>query len=255
VTSREDVAPARLRIGSWNIHKGIGGIDRLYRLDRTIEVLRSSRADVWLLQEVDEGAHRSRFERQVDVLGDAIEAPHRAFFPNHGLKVGHYGNAILSHVPFRSVDNLSLTLPLHKKRSALHARFLVPGLRHGLWIFNCHLGLAEAERRQQLRRVLRFVDEHHGSEETVVVAGDFNDVWNLLGPAVMEPAGFHGVARSPATFPAFQPLRPLDRVFVRGNVEIVDFARVDGPVARQASDHRPILCELLLWPGGVRSGR
>ncbi len=238
-----------LRFVSYNIHKGIGGVDRRCRLERTIEVLRSAAADVCLLQEVDEGTPRSHFDRQIDVIGDALGLAHRAYAPNHRLKVGHYGNAILSRVPFRSTHNLSLTLPLHRRRAALHARLIVPGLRHGLWIFNCHLGLAEAERRQQLRRLLRFIDQHHGSEETVVVMGDLNDVWLKLGPAVLEPAGFRGVAAPPHTFPAFRPLRALDRVFVRGRVQIARCERLDGRVARQASDHLPLVAELRVLAG------
>lgn len=235
----------RLRIASWNIHKGIGGVDRRYRPERIVEVLRAIDADVCLLQEVDCGARRSRFDRQVDLLGDALGMASRAWFPNHHLKVGCYGNAILARVPFHGAHNLSLTLPLHKSRSALHARFPVAGHARPLWVFNCHLGLAEAERRQQLRRLLRFVDEHHGSTEDLVIAGDLNDVWQQLGKAVLEPAGFRGVKRPLPTFPAFKPLRPLDRVFVRGSLALDGCHRVDSPLARAASDHRPIWFDLV----------
>ncbi|MBM4013694.1 MAG: endonuclease [Planctomycetes bacterium] len=235
----------RIRIASWNIHKGIGGVDRRYRPERIIDVLRAIDADACLLQEVDDGARRSRFDRQVDLFGDALGMRWRAWFPNHQLKVGRYGNAILSRVPFHGAHNLGLTLPLHKRRSALHARFPVPGHPRPLWVFNCHLGLVEAERRQQLRRILRCIDDHHGSEEDVVVAGDLNDVWQQLGKAVLQPAGFRSVARPLATFPAFKPLRPLDRVFVRGRLAIDSFHRVDGALARTASDHRPIWFDLV----------
>jgi len=239
----------RLRLVTYNIHKGIGGVDRRYRLERVAAVLASLEADVCLLQEVDEGAPRSRGDRQVDVLGDALGYPHRAYWPNHRLKVGHYGNALLSKIPLRAAHNLSLTLPLHKIRSALHARLEVPALPHGLWLFNCHLGLAETERRTQLRRMLHWIELHGRHErsrggESVVVMGDFNDVWNRLGPTVMEPAGFRGVARSPPTFPAFRPLRPLDRVFVRGRVAIEQCYRCVDAVARTASDHLPLVADL-----------
>jgi endonuclease/exonuclease/phosphatase family metal-dependent hydrolase len=241
---RDGSHASRLRVVTWNIHKGIGGVDRRYRLERVIAVLREAHADVCLLQEVDEGVRRSRFDRQVDVLGDALGFEHRAYFPNHRLKVGHYGNAILARIPFRSSHNLSLTLTLHKRRSAAHARFVLPGLRHGLWVFNCHLGLAEAERRAQLRRILRFVDDHHGSEETIVLMGDFNDVWGKLGPMVLKPAGFRGVERPPSTFPAIRPVRALDRVFVRGRIRIEGCERIATAVARRASDHLPLRASL-----------
>jgi endonuclease/exonuclease/phosphatase family metal-dependent hydrolase len=82
----------------------------------------------------------------------------------------------------------------------------------------------------------------------VVVMGDLNDVWRGLGPAVMEPAGFRDVERPPLTFPAIQPLRPLDRVFVRGRVSVLRCERLDGPIARQASDHLPLMAELRVSP-------
>lgn len=236
----------RLRFASWNIHKGIGGVDRRYRPERIVDLLRALEVDVCLLQEVDDGARRSRYDRQVDLIGDALGMAWRAWWPNHRLTVGRYGNALLSRVPFRGAANLSLTLPHHKRRAALHARFPAPGLRHGLWVFNCHLGLAEAERRQQLRRLLRYVDEHHGSEEHVVLAGDLNDVWSRLGSAVLAPAGFRTCARALPTFPAFRPLRALDRVFVRGALELARCERIDGELAATASDHRPLLFEIVL---------
>jgi len=239
----------KLRLVTYNIHKGIGGVDRRYRIERIAAVLGAIDAEVCLLQEVDEGARRSRFERQVDVLGDALGYAHRAFWPNHRLKVGHYGNALLSRIPLRGAQNLSLTLPLHKSRSALHARLEIPQLPHGLWLFNCHLGLAEAERRQQLRRVVHAIEHRRGSgggrrDESVVVMGDLNDVWGQLGPKVLEPAGFRGVAKPPLTFPAFRPVRPLDRVFVRGRVAIEHCFRFAHDVARQASDHLPLVVDL-----------
>jgi endonuclease/exonuclease/phosphatase family metal-dependent hydrolase len=241
----------KLRLVTYNIHKGIGGVDRRYRIERIAMVLGAVDADACLLQEVDEGAPRSRFERQVDVLGDALGYAHRAYWPNHRLKVGHYGNALLSRIPLRAAQNLSLTLPLHKVRSALHARLAIPELPNGLWLFNCHLGLAEAERRQQLRRVLHAIELRRGGngarrDETIVVMGDLNDVWGQLGPKVLQPAGFRGVVDPPLTFPAIRPLRPLDRVFVRGRVAIDRCFRLTHAVARQASDHLPLVVELRL---------
>jgi endonuclease/exonuclease/phosphatase family metal-dependent hydrolase len=239
----------KLRLVTYNIHKGIGGVDRRYRIERISGVLGAIGADVCLLQEVDEGVPRSRHDRQVDQLGDALGYPHRAFWPNHRLKVGHYGNAVLSRFPLRGAANLSLTLPLHKVRSALHARLVLPDFDGGLWLFNCHLGLAEQERRQQLRRILHWIDLHaHAAArrraDRVVVMGDLNDVWRRLGPAVLEPAGFRTVEHPPLTFPAFRPLRPLDRVFVRGPVGIEQCFRFTQANARHASDHLPLVAEL-----------
>ncbi len=50
----------QFRILTYNIHKGIGGVDRRYRLDRTIAAIRHVVPDIIMLQEVDEGVPRSR---------------------------------------------------------------------------------------------------------------------------------------------------------------------------------------------------
>ena len=52
----------------------------------------------------------------------------------------------------------------------------------------------------------------------LVIGGDFNDFWNSLGWRVMEPAGFSPAGPSIRTFPARMPLRPLDKVFYRGDL-------------------------------------
>ncbi len=236
-----------LRVVTWNIHKGIGGVDRRYRPERVVEVLAECDADLVLLQEVDEGARRSRRDRQVDLLGDALGLGHRAYFPNHVLKQGHYGNAILSRFPLDHAENLDLTLPLKKKRGSLHARLTVTdGKRRArLWIHNVHLGLAEYERKRQLQRILDWQAGHRMSDRTtVLIGGDLNDVWNTLGPTVLEPAGFAGISIRPKTFPAVRPVRPLDAVFVRGPARITRAGAIVKPPARDASDHLPLVVSL-----------
>ena len=102
----------RLLIASYNIHKCIGGVDRRYDPARVCDAVGSPTPDILLLQEVDEGARRSRRHRQVDVLGDLFGLPHRAFFPNVAVRGGgHYGNAILSRFPITEVVNIDVTVP------------------------------------------------------------------------------------------------------------------------------------------------
>src|SRR5436190_853215 len=54
----------QFRVVSWNIHKGIGGADRRYRLERIVEVLQALAPDIAMLQEVAEDMPRSRFHDQ-----------------------------------------------------------------------------------------------------------------------------------------------------------------------------------------------
>ncbi len=241
--------PGRLRVVTYNIHKGIGGVDRLYRVERVVEVLRPLAPDFCLLQEVDEGVPRSRRERQVDAIGDGLGLCHRLFGPNVRLREGHYGNAILSRFPLDHHENVDLTIAPKKRRSALHARL---SIEHGrrrtrLWLFAVHLGLSGLERRAQLRYLLEWIRAHHPAEETaVVLGGDFNDVFDRLGPLFLVPAGYRTTTRTLLTFPARRPLRPLDKLFLRGPIESSRFHRVDSDLARQASDHLPIVCDFAL---------
>ena len=148
----------RLLIASYNIHKCIGGVDRRYDPARVRDAVGSPIPDLLLLQEVDEGARRSRRHRQVDVLGDLFGLPHRAFFPNVAVRGGgHYGNAILSRFPITEVVNIDVTVPGTKRRSVLHACVRVRGAGSGrppraLHVFNLHLGLTHHLRVAQMRQ-------------------------------------------------------------------------------------------------------
>ncbi len=239
----------RFRLMTYNIHKGIGGVDRRYRPERIIETISHCNPDIVLLQEVDDGVPRSRRDRQVDTLGDALEMPHRAFQPNVALKEGHYGNAILSRFPLSDVHDLDLTIPLKKRRRGLaaHCRLRFGGHVHTILIFNFHLGLAAYERRIQLRRMLdcQLLKRTH-KNTPVIAAGDFNDVWANLGRQIMEPAQFNCAAGLVRTFPAILPMRPLDRIYFRGELQVDHGFASRTRVARQASDHLPLVAEFIL---------
>lgn len=246
--------PVALRLVTWNVHKCVGGLDRRYDPLRTVEVLAAATPDVVLLQEVAQNGRWYQHHRQVDLLGDALGLPHRSYFVNvrFGPRRGEYGNAILSRMPIAAASNVDLTLAGRKARSVLHAEVRVPtarGSTRTLHLFNLHLGLSERERREQLRRLLgcaQFRAIH--ARTPTLVAGDFNDVWGSLGRRLLLPAGFHGPARPIRTFPAWAPLRALDSVFVRGDVEVLDLARPRTRAARTASDHLPLVAELRLRP-------
>ena len=64
-----------LTVATYNIHKGIGGRDRRYRLERVVEVIAAEQPDVILLQEVDRHVRRSRFDDQPKLLARHFEDP------------------------------------------------------------------------------------------------------------------------------------------------------------------------------------
>jgi endonuclease/exonuclease/phosphatase family metal-dependent hydrolase len=239
----------QIRIISWNIHKGIGGVDRRYRLERIVELLRRQHPDICLLQEVSWDLPRSRFHDQVSLLSEALAMPHVAYAPEHRFRIGGYGNAILSRWPLTDTHRTDLTVGSRKKRGALQARSRIRFDSHtrSIVLYNVHLGLNASERVAQLRRFLQmhpFAGLHH--QTPVVLGGDFNDLWGKLGARLLLPAGFRPAASPLSTFPAWLPMRPLDALYVRGDLEVKRCTALRDRIARQASDHLPIAADFEL---------
>ncbi len=239
----------RFRLVTYNIHKGIGGVDRRYRPERIAETLAHYAPDIVFMQEVDDGVPRSRHHRQVDWLGDELGLKHRVFQANVRLRSGCYGNAIISRFPLSDTHHVELTVPLKKRRRAIavHCHLKTEHHRRTLVLFNLHLGLAGYERAMQLKRLLEDSMFRHTHRTTaMIMGGDLNDVWGNLGNRILRPAGLTPTSGPLNTFPAFQPLRPLDRLFFRGGITCDHCFRSRSRISRQASDHLPLIADFEL---------
>ena len=206
------------------------------------------------MQEVDDGVPRSRRHRQVDLLGDVLDLQHRAYQRNVALRNGHYGNAVLSRHPLFDVRDIDLKVPLKKRRRAqfVHCRLSMNRHSRTLLIVNTHLGLAGFERQIQLRRILTsevFVHAHHHTP--LIFGGDFNDVWGTLGARLLEPSGLKPAGGLLKTFPAAMPIRPLDRIYYRGDLEVQRCFAARLRLARQASDHLPLIADFAIVPAAA----
>jgi endonuclease/exonuclease/phosphatase family metal-dependent hydrolase len=235
-----------IRVLTYNIHKGIGGLDRSYAPDRIVEVIEHYQPDIAFLQEVDDNVPRSRSDRQVDLLAENLGYPHSVFQRNVRLKQGHYGNAILSRFPLHKQHDFDLTIPLKKARRALITRTQIPieGHERSLVLCNTHLGLAGFERTLQINKLLGSDHITHLRHDTpVIIGGDFNDVWGSHGRKLMFPAGFQCGVKNTKTFPAYMPLRSLDAIYYRGDLELQDSFPGRTALARQASDHLPVVAD------------
>jgi endonuclease/exonuclease/phosphatase family metal-dependent hydrolase len=237
----------RFTVVSWNIHKGIGGVDRRYRPERVIRVLLELSPDVALLQEVADEMPRSHFHDQAEMLSEALGMRHVEYFPQHRFRQGGYGNCILSRWPLSNVHHLDLTIGTRKKRGALQARTRVRFGQHSRTVVltNLHLGLAGSERASQLAHFLEsdpFKGLHHRTP--IVLAGDLNDLWGTLGPRYLIPAGFARAGSLCSTFPAWLPIRPLDAIYVRGDLRARRCEPPNAELTRSASDHLPLVAEL-----------
>lgn len=241
----------RLRLVTWNIHKGIG-TDRKYQLERTLAVLRDLDADVCCLQEVDHGVRRSNFENQRKRLRRELGYPHAALGLNVKVEKGAYGNLTLSRFPILDSRNVDLTVPPKKRRSGLVTRLAVTPEQS--WVIaNVHLGLMHMERKIQVRRLLAHLTDHAGDTEPMVIAGDWNEWARRLVRSVTRDAGFHlarseGRKKGPRTWPSQRPVLSLDKILYRDPLRCRHVVCVVDEVTRVASDHLPLMVELEL-PG------
>lgn len=233
-----------MRLLSYNIHKGIGGSDRRYKLDRVIDVLRHEHADLLCLQEVDFNVKRSRFDDQPNILVDRLQLNAALFQLNVPHREGGYGNLLLSRWPFRVQNNVSLRLGRRKPRGA---QLVVVDTPEGpLHLVNWHLGLAEKERHWQAGHLLEHALFRESAHLPTLIAGDFNDWRNTLSKHRFQPHRFEQVSdpvKRFRSFPAFFAMASLDKVYRRGPVYIRHAAIVRNNYTRRASDHLPLVVD------------
>lgn len=233
-----------MRVLSYNIHKGIGGRDRRYKLDRIIHAIELQAPDIVCLQEVDRNVKRSRYDNQPHLLQEWFEPAGHLFQFNVKVSNGGYGNLLLSRWPFRSHHQISLTRHQRKPRGAQLAVIDTPS--GPLHLTHWHLGLSEWERDWQTRHLL----EHHLFRESIglpsLIIGDFNDWRNRLANGPFEVHGYRQVTAPPSrfrSFPAWMPVWGLDKAFVKGPIQIARAHIIRDKSTRDASDHRPLVID------------
>jgi endonuclease/exonuclease/phosphatase family metal-dependent hydrolase len=253
----------RLRLVTYNIHRAIG-VDRRFRPERVAAILAEHEADVVLLQEVDEGAPRSRELNLARELATALTLSHFALGHNVSLRKGFYGNATLSRFPILRERNIDLTVGRRKRRGCQHTTLELPTGGPPLEVFNLHLGLSARERSQQVGLLTsspEFADLDPSA--ACLIGGDFNDWRSRLRPFFTEVLGFdcatdragrRGSVRGIRTYPSFSPQGALDRVYFRGPVGLVHAHPCRHESARMASDHLPVVVELELGKHRPRPG-
>lgn len=241
--------PLPLKVLTYNIHRAIG-VDRRFRPERIVRVLQHYQADVVLLQEVDEGAPRSRELNLAQELARVAGYPHFALGHNVSLRKGRYGNATLSRFPIVRERNIDLSVAQSWiRRGCQHTSVQVDG--RTLEVFNLHLGLSARERQHQIELLSRsheFGDVAAGTP--MLVGGDFNDWRSLLRPTFTNGFGFRCATDSKAgrrgaiaTYPSFSPQGGLDRIYFRGPLRLLAARRCRLQVSRVASDHLPVIAD------------
>ncbi len=238
-----------MRLLSYNIHKGIGGVDRRYYLDRIWRVLEEENPDLICLQEVTSNAPRTNFHDQPDIFANRFQPRDTCFQMNVRYKKGGYGNLVLSRWAFQQQRHVCLRMPKRKPRGAQVVVVETP--KGPLQLTNWHLGLAERERHWQVNRLLDHTDFCTHAEMPRLIVGDFNDWRNTLAAGPFQQHGFQQLTSPPKqfrSFPAFMPTLALDKAFHRGGVAIQNVRLVRSRHTFWASDHLPLVIDFNLEP-------
>ncbi len=244
----------RLKILTYNIHKGFDIFNRRFVLGQIKQQIRMLSPDIVCLQEV-QGEHEKLktkvtdwpLEAQFEFLADTVW-PHHAYGKNAVYPHGHHGNALLSRYPIKTWRNLDLSLDKSEMRGMLHAEILLPEENRTFHMLNTHINLFHPARVKQTRLMQNYIDEKIESSAPLVLVGDFNDWRKKLDPIIRESCNLQELFRElyghhAQTFPCFFPLLPLDRVYLRHVIPVQGMVLKDGPWA-DLSDHLPILAEV-----------
>jgi endonuclease/exonuclease/phosphatase family metal-dependent hydrolase len=242
----------KLKILSYNIHKGFTIGNRDFILEQIRLALRETDADILFLQEVL-GDHQDKKCKipgwktaiQFEYIADSIW-PHFAYGKNAVYPEGHHGNAILSKFPIIEWQNHAISTNRFEHRGLLKTKVMIPAIERELLLCNTHLDLTQTGRDLQTELLIK----HMQGEKDLpwVLVGDFND-WNKkISPQIEKALGatevfrdLHG--RYPATFPSFLPVLSLDRIFVH-NLRPVSAVALKDAHWKNLSDHLPLYVEI-----------
>jgi endonuclease/exonuclease/phosphatase family metal-dependent hydrolase len=263
----------KLRIATWNIHKGVSALGRRPRVHGIKQALAGIGADIVFLQEV-QGRHdllaikHASWPSQSQHEFLANDVQHTAYGKNAVYDHGHHGNALLSNFPIAAVRNHDVSDHAFESRGILHCVVTIDA--RVIHCYVIHLGLFAGSRLRQTEALIEAVSASAPSDAPLLIAGDFNDWTNSLSESLCEQLGVtevfdrhltasrfgsylrrlsgRGPRKAPArTFPAAMPVLQLDRIYVRG-FDVVDAKVLFGASWARLSDHAPIMTELILQP-------
>jgi len=257
---------ASVRVATYNIHAGAGQ-DNVYDLARTAAAIRSLRADVVGLQEVDvHWGARSEWQDTATELANRLDM-YVAFAPIYSLDPvtdgdprREFGVAVLSKYPLVSFENHDITRLSTQDPNPVPAP--APGFLEAVvrakgvltHVYVTHLDYrgdptVRAMQVEDTRRIMA----HDPPGEPQILLGDLNadPTAPELAPLWTELEDAWAVAQvrrgEPGlTYPASTPVKRIDVVAASTGITVPLADVPDTDLATTASDHRPVVATLLL---------
>ena len=227
------------RTASYNIHSCVGN-DRQCNEERIMRVLREIQPDIIGMQEVGGSSLIEEMEQfrffEKHLAMNSISASN--------LRWGRFefGNALFTSGEILESRIVDLTVHPFELRGAIDCRIRLRG--NDVRVISTHLGLFPHELRQQVARILTLLEE--GPADLTVVMGDFN-IFGLERRLLRRIGAPKELPRL-RTFPSRRPLMSLDRIWTIPNNRLHKIHVHRTSTSRHASDHLPIVGEVLLEP-------
>ena len=231
-----------LRVVSYNIHKGLSPLGIKKTLQDIKYLLELSNADIICLQEVSSRflprSEEKKFETQLEFLADKIW-PHSSYIKNASYPSGHHGNAILSRWPIQKIKDLDLSVNLLEKRGLLHVAMTNEN-GFVIHVMCTHLNLLGYYRKMQVKFIKNYISKTIGSDEVLILSGDFNDWREKITFDGLLDEAFKTVSNNfGKSFPSVWPLLSLDRVYYR-NLKVQSAEVIKTSRLIHSSDHLPL---------------
>jgi endonuclease/exonuclease/phosphatase family metal-dependent hydrolase len=218
-------------------------------------------ADVVGLQELDLSRARSAHADQAALI--AAELGWKYYF-HPAMRSGdeQYGNAIVSRYPIvlQQAAELPGTAPWYCREQRIAIWMQAETNLGPVHIINSHLGLGRGERRLQAQLLIgpTWLGAVPAGNPAILL-GDLNSVrtsraYRLIAAQLRDVRKFF---RSPGTFHTFPtrfPSLAVDHIFVNDALFPTELTVHRTPLARYASDHFPLVCELTLTSNDVAGG-
>jgi endonuclease/exonuclease/phosphatase family metal-dependent hydrolase len=229
----EQAGGVRLRVLSYNVHS------RRDDLEALAGVVRDLQPDVMIVQEAP---RRFRWRQKCAALA-------RAF----GMVVGagglpSLGNLLLTTLRVRVGDTWCLQYPLTPGRHMRGAAFARCAVGSASFVVaGSHLGTDPTERPDQAALLKQTMSE---VRLPLIVGADLNEnsggaAWRTIADGLTDTA----IAADRAdrlTFSCANPRDRIDALFVDRRIAVLDYDVVDTPQTRRASDHFPVVADLLV---------
>ena len=237
----------KLRVATYNIHKGVQGLGPARRLEihNLAEAVGQLDADIVCLQEVRKlNRSEQKFFTHWPELPQAEylapEGYESVYQTNAITRHGEHGNALLSRWPVVSHKHEDMSDHRFEQRGLLHVHVVVHS--QPVHVIVVHLGLIPASRLRQVKQLKEYIAREVPLDAPLLVAGDFND-WGTQMRRALNGIHMHAFDQPGThTYPSRLPLVQLDYVYGRG-LKPVGLHVPRGRSWWRMSDHLPLLAE------------